>query len=257
MKLPNAPLVEVIFEMQWDIPAAGPFFKYDPGFEVFLSKFAKEAAALGYTSHQALEVEPPFGNKATDRFRMREPFPILQIGHGLFACNISTDYEWSRFRGLIEEGIGAVERSYPTNMRPLQPSRLELRYIDVFNTELLSHSSFTRFIKEATTLKINNLGIFDDCDAANDIGSLNYRVDRGPDVGVFDYQLASGAANDVQSILLTSRVIKSAVGMGSPLKANVLKWADAAHDTTSKFFTNFVSKKLMKKFQSENEGNRK
>jgi hypothetical protein len=62
--------------------------------------------------------------KAKDR-----PFPIMQIGPGIFATNESSEYDWRLFKKQAEQGIRALLRSYPKlDFFILKPIHMELRY---------------------------------------------------------------------------------------------------------------------------------
>ena len=78
-------------------------FGYDPGFAVFSQQFGQLMDASGYKAVE--RVSPPgpsFVHQIVYRYRKEQAFPLAQIGHGIFACNVSTDYEWDAFEEMIE-----------------------------------------------------------------------------------------------------------------------------------------------------------
>jgi uncharacterized protein (TIGR04255 family) len=70
--------------------------------------------------------------KAADK-----PFPIMQIGSGIFASNESSEYEWRSFKSQVTRGLRTLLKVYPKlDFFTLRPSHLELRYVDIFGTSL-------------------------------------------------------------------------------------------------------------------------
>jgi uncharacterized protein (TIGR04255 family) len=136
-------------------------FGYDPGFMHFQSAFDGIMSSRGFKSHQMVaEPGPTVPHAIVKRYRLadNQPFPLVQIGHGIFACNFSTDYEWANFRQFAESLLQSLEKAYAKSaLCPLNPARLELRYIDIFDAELMGHTSFGRFLKEDTKFDYEGL----------------------------------------------------------------------------------------------------
>ncbi len=109
MQLPNAPLVEVIFELHWNLlgtptlqNAPSPF-RTDPGYPYLVSGFPKAADKAGYVHQREVNSSTPLGPLAyvvQHRFQKHEDvvLPLWQIGPGIFTCNDSSTYEWASFR---------------------------------------------------------------------------------------------------------------------------------------------------------------
>ena len=161
MRLPNAPLVEVVFELHWDVQltsVAGesPPFGYDPALHYFRESFKKAAAEHGFLEYERfVQPGPTMLGTIDSRFRRekREPFPLLQIGPGLVACNVATDYEWNDFHGLCSLLLQLLEGTYPrTEVTPLIPNRIELRYVDHFGEGDVKLNSISKFLDNQTNL---------------------------------------------------------------------------------------------------------
>jgi uncharacterized protein (TIGR04255 family) len=74
------------------------------------------------------------------------PFPIMQVGPGSLATNESSLYEWNTFKTQIGVGLCTLFDSYPQiTFFKLEPSLVELRYIDVFDKSLLGDGGVSRF----------------------------------------------------------------------------------------------------------------
>lgn len=256
MQLPKAPLLEVIFELRWKVVSTGNLFGYDPGFVPFADAFTKTMTETGFTTHEAVaQPGPPIAHQVAFRYRKEEVFPLKQIGHGIFACNTSTGYEWEDFKAMIGQSIRDVVACYPrSDVTPLVPSVLELRYVDVFNEELLGNVSWQDFIAKATNMRFETLKFLEDvADTGTDRGNLGLQLDlKDKNLGRFELQIAN-RRGDKPSILVTSKVTKRGFGDAPPardgLEAFALKWAEDAHEISSKFFQSFVSAPLMAKFR--------
>src|SRR5712691_9461333 len=137
-QLPNAPLVEAVFEMRWALqgpPGVPTLLHTDPGFLQTQEAFSARAAKIGFPARRDMTQGPemPGGHTISRRFfpLPEVGFPILQIGPGIFATNQSTEYDWENFRKQALQGVRAVLESYPALPNfPMNPIYLELRYVD-------------------------------------------------------------------------------------------------------------------------------
>jgi uncharacterized protein (TIGR04255 family) len=146
-RLPKAPLAEVVFELRWALqsdPASPPILRTDPGLVPLLNGFTNRIKKAGYTVYN--DMSPPSQTGAygvARRFYLSadKPFPIMQIGPGIFASNASSLYEWKSFKAQINQGLRQLLKSYPQlGFFSFAPNYLELRYIDVFDKSLLGRT---------------------------------------------------------------------------------------------------------------------
>ena len=168
-RLPRAPLAEAVFEMRWKLPGppeAPAILKSDPGLILLIEKFTARMKKLGFGHFT--DMSPPFqtaGYGIARRYfkKATMPFPIMQVGHGIFATNESALYEWSVFKKQVRTGLLALLESYPKlGIIVLEPCYLELRYIDAFDKSLLGKAAVFDFLKRGTTLEINPPDILND-----------------------------------------------------------------------------------------------
>lgn len=263
MRLPNAPLTEVIFELHWQVIKTGLLeglvnFGYDPGFAAFESAFTTVMDSVGYTAREVVaQPGPTFANKVVTRFRKGDgqPYPIIQIGHGILACNVSTDYEWTDFKAFCLEALEHVLACYPTSPEmPFRPSRIELKYTDIFNESLLKHWSITKFLNSNSKLSYDGLGFLDsEVFAGTDEGRMVFqRSIADAEIGRFLFELGSAKTDIERNIMLRSQVVKDADFASDWTESTsdrVADWLSQAHDITSKFFSSFISDDLMELFK--------
>lgn len=261
--LPNAPLVEVVFELRWRLqgdPQTPPPFLIDPGYPILVSNFITAAGRYGFKKVDKIAKD---GMLTAHSIGMRlyktedEPFPLWQIGPGIFASNESAAYTWSQFKKTAIDGIKVVLSSYPKIKGfDFKPIHMELRYIDSFDRTFIAHQDLLKFINETTSLKID-LPSFCKKRPLKKSPTANLKFEfpisnlRNSN---FSFRIADGKIKGSESMLLESGVItrSDSINFGKTLPRRlqfINDWLEAAHNLTSPFFKEFVSQSLMKKFE--------
>ena len=262
--LPNAPLTEVVFEFRWrligDAGVPDPF-RMDPGFHVFAEKFSNSVAKLGFAHSKKMSADPsPPGYSVDRRFYRSDdkPFPILQIGPGIFAANESTEYDWHSYREMSIVGLKHVLSAYPKmDTFKVEPNYLELRYIDTFDADLVSGKDFLTFLQENTTISVNHPALVSASLEAVSAGqlALNFKT-KLPKNGTFAMMIGTAKRDGIPSIIMQTKVISK----GDPLPAGkstadqikfVKKWLDDSHAVTSSYFKGVIEPSLMRKFSTK------
>lgn len=264
-QLPNAPLVEVVFEFRWALGGSVSMpeaLKKDPGYAVLADAFADNAKKFGFTFIKKMADET-FGHAIDLRLYkgQEQSFPLWQIGPGIFACNESAAYEWGKFKKLALEGLKLALSDYPKMKSfSLKPVHIELRYIDSFDSSLLSYTDLTRFISEHTSLKIGLPAFLTRKPLSGPIsGSLVFSspVDSMKDT-VFNVRLANARTTDKETIMLESKILtrSTALNIGATVQnrvQNISNWLDKAHSLTSPFFKEFINESLMDSFRQTHD----
>lgn len=267
-RLPNAPLVEVVFELRWALQSdSTPLgtLQNDPGLIPLLDAFTKNAKKLGFASSKQL-VSPlqtgPYGVVRRYYKGDDKPFPLLQIGPGIFACNDASQYEWSSYKTLITKGLTSLFSSYPKlGFFPLAPILLELRYVDVFDRSLFGQVALFEFLQRGTSLKLDLPPMLSDRNAfsGKPEGRLLFRRDvKGWKDTIFSFDIGSATGNENQEeiIRLETKVTTGQSGImalktPATFVKNVEKWLDFAHGITSPFFKQLVLPETMAKFSKD------
>jgi uncharacterized protein (TIGR04255 family) len=264
-QLPAAPLVEVVFELRWALqPAPTPPGQFDPGLIQTMQSLVPAMSKLGF-DYPADQVHPlqtgPYG--VTRRFmrNAESPFPLMQIGAGIFAANEAANYRWTTFKAQILDGIRALLTAYPTKSLglPITPNYLELRYIDVFTKAITDCTSIVDFANTGTRLRIEPPSFLSDKklfwgDPRGQV-ALEYML-RDRKESTFSFQIANGTIPQTNEsvIQLLSRVISNGGGvpkLKSPavFVRDVENWLEFAHGILSPFFRSFVADDVMDKFK--------
>jgi uncharacterized protein (TIGR04255 family) len=262
IRLPNAPLVEAVFELRWALPGpSGTPWHIDPGFLPMRELFTKNVARLGFIEMRDI-VGPQdvlVGNAIARRYYLAKDrdFPLMQMGPGMFASNQSAEYDWPSFKRQVLNGTRAVLASYPPLPNfPLTPNYLELRYIDAFDAGLVGTTDLVRFLDAATTMKLEAPQFL----TSKKFGDqqqgrvLLQTIAKDWKASQFILDLASGRRQEGPIVRLETKVVTTAEGTPKLRKpqaflSEVGKWLDFAHGITSPFFREFVKAPVMEKFK--------
>ncbi len=263
--LPNAPLVEVVFELRWDLPGSGNIepMRTDPGYPILCEEFSRAVKKLGF--RHTMDMNPQgfgFGYSIDRRFYLSktQPFPLVQIGHGIFATNESAGYEWTKFRASCLKHLRILINSYPRMTSfSMKPSLIELRYIDVFPAE--SEKGETRdifaFLEDDTNLGISRPSLMEGLEPLQSLSGgriiAEYRVKKTK-ATIFTLKFDSAKTDNKKVIRMESKVRSD--GKDVPrLKSkpefakDVSVWLERAHSITSPFFEQLIKPELLTKFQ--------
>lgn len=138
--LENAPLIEVIAEVRWELVPLGliPGAAIDPYFDLVSNNLSSNLRQIGFgVIEPQVPPEVPrelVAHNAVNRYRAQPgAWPLYQHGPGVFTCNITPPYDgWTGFRPILEQGIKALIASYPAPSEMLKVNGLILRYVDAF-----------------------------------------------------------------------------------------------------------------------------
>jgi hypothetical protein len=111
-KLPNAPLTEVVFEMQWEVLESPGNLQADPGYPIIFDAFTSYASKRGFTRIQDLQHPYTGVGRSVSRrfFREENNFPILQIGHGATEFKLELPSFWDgKLMGVEKRGRLLIE----------------------------------------------------------------------------------------------------------------------------------------------------
>jgi uncharacterized protein (TIGR04255 family) len=269
-RLPNAPLVEAVFELRWTLsgpPGTPTAFQADPGFLQAQEAFSAKAAKLGFSVQRDMlpagaNIPGPTltaGHSVSRRFFVAEgsEFPILQIGPGIFATNQSAEYEWTAFKHQILSGAQAALEAYPKLSNfPLTPEYLELRYLNAFDNSLTGTTDLVSFLNVGTNMKVDVPTFLHEKEMfANSFNGrfLIQRPLRKWKSSIFGYDVGSGRRESEEVLRLETKVVTTSSGVPRLRKTAAFisqldEWLEFAHGVTSPFFKGFITEDVMKKF---------
>jgi uncharacterized protein (TIGR04255 family) len=156
--LKNKPLVEAIFELQWNLQEPVPNVKIDPHYKLLIGRLYDKLNDE-YPFHEQLPTaampDEIVGHMVQHRFRRdKDKWPLIQIGPGIITVNDTEGYLWEDFEERILRAVNTLFEVYPESKDNLKVNRLLLRYIDAITFNFEKDDVFT-FLKEQMKTGIN------------------------------------------------------------------------------------------------------
>lgn len=156
-KLPNAPLLEVIFELSWAVNTSQEQEKFQFLLGDIYTKLKEEyPKRINLVQHPIAGFEIPIeilANKPVYRFIKNDSYPLYQIGPGLLSVNtIDSVYFWDDFESEILKILEKFQSSY--EFEPNTNLNIALKYIDFYKFDF-DNDAYV-FLKENLHLDINH-----------------------------------------------------------------------------------------------------
>ncbi len=240
-KLPNAPLLEVIFELNWPINTREDQEKFQFLLGDIYSKLKSE-----YPNRQNLvhptTIDIPLDiliNKPMYRFTKSDSYPLYQIGPGLLSVNtIDASYFWTDFEKEIIRITKVLSDSYDFEENSIL--NLGLKYIDFFEFDF--NNNALDFLNEYLHLDIqHNL-------KPNNSNPLffTFAVGYPCNVGLFNTIINRGGVNNKDGFIIETNVTKQ---IASSELGSLSKWLEQSHDYLSDKFKIMTEGKMYESFK--------
>jgi len=241
-KLPNAPLLEVIFEIKWDILNKSDIvdFQYLHGdlYSNLKNKFPHR--------ENLIPPEIPFeAVKGLPIFRYRkekESYPLVQIGPGVITINtVDSTYYWDDFKDEINSTVNIFSSIYnkfdKLNLSPV------LTYLDFFEYDKNNETPI-EFINSNLQLNIDEG--FLDINNAN-LKDVNFTFNYQIQDNIVSLNLRDGKIkNNKTGIIMQTKVIgkKEIYSV-----ENLADWLENTHELSSNIFKTITKGSLFESFK--------
>ncbi len=241
-KLPKAPLLEVIFEIKWDIVSNNDIvdFQYLHG---DLYSIIKETFPY---RENLIPSDIPFELvKGTPVYRFRKienGYPLIQIGPGLLTINtIDNIYFWEDFKTGIESVFNAFFKVFPKS-KGLKLTPV-LTYIDFFKINP-DFQNAIEFINSNLHLNIHQDFLEDQDTNIKDINvTFNYQINKD----TLSLNLRNGSIKDNKDGLVLQTKI---IGENNIYTSdNLSNWLNETHDFSSSMFKKITKGPLYNSFK--------
>ena len=240
-KLPNAPLLEVIFELRWKIQKKDDFAKYQYLHGDFYSLIKQD-----YPIRRPLvPVDLPPGvyvNNPAHRFLGdQNKYPLIQIGPGILTINVNDEYYfWDEYYDLIAKMLEKFFSVYPNPSKTeFQPS---LVYIDFLSFDF-NNEDIIKYLSENLNLSINQ-------DVLKETGipdSFKLKQSFNIDLGKLFLNFDTGINNAGEKGLIIQTKL---TGNYQNLEVGEIKnWLNNSHDYCSVLFRKMTEGKLYESFK--------
>lgn len=251
-KLKNAPLVEAIFEVKWNLDLQPSGMRSDPNFKLLYGRIYDRLTPKEYPSYEPLPTSsmPEEMAAYVIQYRFRKAdneWPLIQLGPGIITLNETKNYDWPDYQRRIASMVTTFFEAYPKSST-LKIDELNIRYIDAvdFNfkdNDLIQylHEKMKIDIKMPPTLFSNETGV------ANHPNGFDYRISYPCRGGIAGIRIVRGQRANRDAIITETTV--QIRGKTTPQTSDeILKWVENSHTLVHIWFVKLY-KELMESFK--------
>lgn len=250
----HPPLLEVIFELRWEIFADQQSQRMrDPSYPAMYGQIFERLkkdfpASEDLPSTNAHPEMTPYVPRHRIR-KEKEGYPLVQIGPGILTVNAAKSYSWESFAKLCNRVVESLIDLFPKEELALNFIKAELRYVNGINFDIAKENPLS-FLADKLHMKVEMDPEFIGKNVLNErpnaVGlNLSYALDKpmgnlaiSANLGQFDSKPAFIQQTLVQSF-----------GELTPMdEEGFKKWLEEAHDTAETSFQVFCKGDLMKQF---------
>lgn len=238
-KLPNAPLIEVIFELRWKVAGKSELQKYEYLIGDLYSSIKDQYPLREPLTPPGLPTGIMVNNPA-HRFRTgRSGYPLVQVGPGVLTLNTTDDnYFWDQFYQWAESLIGTFLEVYPGD----EFFKPNLLYLDFFEFDY-SSGNVLQYINDNFNLEITQ-GFLQN-------PGYPFHLDQGffyeTSLGYLTVTLKKGQNSEKKNGIVMQSSLQNQNELNK--KEDILGWLDEAHRFSSNLFKEITKGKLYQSFQ--------
>ena len=242
MKLPQAPLKEVIFEIIWETEVENGLFM-DKGFDFAVGVFASKIKSSFPSEKKILpdNVGSQFVGRAKFQFWKGEAvWPVVQIGPGIMAINdTEQNYDWENgYYSLLKECLDLLWESYNNRIKV---KRITLKYVDAVDVD--AGINFYAFLKENLQTEVKN-------NFPAPGRTVNFGMNQAfllERESIADLGISSGINNitNQNAMVWTTEIHRN----GTISLEDIKSWLEFAHSNASSIFKNMISEEFYQTFQ--------
>ncbi|WP_315136931.1 TIGR04255 family protein [Achromobacter marplatensis] len=250
MKLENKPLVEAIFEFQWELQSElGSPLPVDPAYELVVGllrtklkerfpKYVRLASGVGLALPHVVQHQLRAGEGI---------WPVVQIGPGVCTINDTSGYSSDVFISICLDVLEHLREAWREASFAPKFSHVMLRYIDadpLINTETLEFLDLLGVGIKIRPKLLHSLGGAEALTAFQ----LNLAFESKSPPGKCVLSLNRGTKDNVDAIIWETH-IASAGDEAAAFSEAPKKWLDEAHDTAHNVFFAMIDGTLMEKYK--------
>lgn len=240
-RLPNAPLLEVVFELRWDStdPDILSKFQYLHGdlYAAIKKRYPFRENILPPTAPLPLLVNNPIY-----RFRSAEgAYPLVQLGPALLTLNTVDDkYFWDEYFGWCEELVSTFFEVYPHSKE--DKFNCKLMYFDFFKFNFEKNNAIA-FINDNLNIHLKQKFF----DATSNPKTIQVGFNYETNFGQLDIFLNSGKNTKNEEGLILKTELAGSELMSD--KEGIFNWLDKAHTFCSNLFKQMTHGSLYESFK--------
>lgn len=239
-KLKNAPLLEVIFELRWNITNQADLGKvqYLHGdlYALLKDDFPVRESLIpaGFPSNLLV-------NSPSYRFRRKENgYPLFQIGPGILSLNTTDEfYEWEEYFSWCKALLSAFLKVYPYDKE--ESFRAGLIYIDFFKLDI-AKQNILDFVNKNLSMELKQRFY----KTTHLPKSLNFSTSFQTNLGQLSVALNTGKNSKQDDGLVLQTTLSSSDFQ--PDTSQIVDWLENSHEFSSNLFKEMTKGSLYNSF---------
>lgn len=242
-KLPNAPLVEVIFEIRWNSSDKANLDKFQLLIGAMYSALKGKFPSFINLKPDSNMPDAAFIGMPTHRFTSNNVYPMYQLGPGVLSVNmINSNYVWEYFLNTINDVVNVFE-----HLSELQGQQvtLALKYIDFFKCKF-SEIDLSQYISDNFHLCVSAPYL-----SNKKSKTFSYATTMDVDMGLLTLTMNTGYNNiegqQVEGIITESNISNSFSFEG--LNSYIKDQLPSAHELLGTFFKELTEGTLYNSFK--------
>ena len=253
--LKNKPLVEAVFELQWELVTKDDSsFEVDPDYPLLIGRMYDRLSSE-YPAYVRLDsANIPLGHIAQHQFRKAaDQWPLVQLGPGIITVNDTDDYHWQNFRDRITSAVRVLFESYPQAENGSQKLKVGLSRLRYVNRIFFDYQKdrILDFLREQMQIGVDlPTRLFQDSGVSDspERFSLDFGFSSSRPPGAIALRFSRGQIDEQDAILWNTQVtsVKSDAPSGPEA---IAAWIDEAYHLTHDWFYKIIEGKLLESFE--------
>lgn len=240
-KLSNAPLVEVVFELKWDIKTKSDLDDFQYLYGDLYANLKKDFPKRERLTPLELPLDALIGIPVFRFTKNDNDYPLIQIGPGVISINtLNKFYVWEDFREEIHNLINILKDIYPKfQTLKINPALIYIDFLKFDSDEICGYD----FINKNLNITVNSNILNDLEPKINEINiNANYQVKSNS----LSVRINEGKANNsIDGIVLQTKVNGNEQSYNNE---NLKEWLESAHLLSSQTFKSLIQEDLYKTF---------
>jgi len=253
--LKNNPLVEVIFELHWELPeTTSSGEKFDANYRRFLARM-EEGVIGDYMKYKPLPAadvpEKLIPHVVQHQFWVAEnTWPVIQVGPGIVSVNDTAGYHWIDFKERISYLVELFFKTHP-NSSELNLERILLKYINARKFDY-DQENILAFIRDKLKVNIDMSQIMSQDSRVTAIPyALNLTtafLSQQPK-GSVEVRIRRGKIHHDDVLFWELTSFTTGQDVPGPGHQDIVNWSEDAHCLIRELFFKMIEGELLEEFE--------
>lgn len=238
-RLPNAPLIEVIFELRWDVRMKQDMINMQYLYGDLYNALKDKYPIREHVAPPELPMEVLI-NLVAHRYRsVLNGYPLYQLGAGVLTLNSDHQhYDWENYYPWADE---LLTKFFEEFLDKDKPFKTNLSFIDFFPVDF-EQRDVNEFINESFNIKIEQTFFKSRTPPINLNLGFYYKTEVG-DLAI-TFQKGIGAGQK-PGIIVETKISGNEL---PPVKQAILDWLGSSHKLSSQVFKDLINERFYMTF---------